>query len=528
MNPKERLAEVRKSMKSLVAVADPTDEQVEKLDGFNKEAAKLEAQIRATEQLEKAETEEAADVERRIREAAETARAEEAAKHRRLAYVEAPHQAQYADTAKYDELTAGETALVIDVLRRNGERPSPGAFKALALKIGELKDGDSEDSLKSANYVRNTFRALTGIEATPQATADAVKAGALKAATDPMYTGGANIGADWVGTAYSSQIWDAIRANNVVFGRVPSITVPDGFSSIYIPLESTDPTWYKVAEATAADGTLKVPAATVVASQMATDKKQLTLGKLGARSMYTGEMTEDSLIPFAAQLRAQLEKSGTEVLEHVMIDGDVETSANKNINDIAGTPAGTEPFLLTDGFRKLALVTNTANSRSAGGTLTEDDYIDTLKLLGVAGLAGADPRAVAFIVDYHVHYANMKIPTVKTRDVFSAATIENGFVRRMFGYEILPAFQMHRASASTNARKAQTDGKIDLDTDADNTTGAILAVRFDQWRQAFKRRMTLETTRIANADSWEIVALVRWGLAYRDSEASAISYNVGV
>jgi hypothetical protein len=524
MNLKEKLAETRRSLKALVALGEnATEEQVEKINSLNAEAAKFEALIKAGDELDKAETEAAADVERRVREAEEKGRKEEAAKSRRLQYAEAPYQAQFNGVSKYDELSAGETALVIDTLNANGKRVSGDAYKALTLKIAELKNQtNTEEGERSVNYVKNAFKAHNpGI--------DLEKASeAVKAATDPMYTGGANIGADWVGTAYSSQIWDAIRANNVVFGRVPSITVPDGFSSIYIPLESTDPTWYKVAEATAADATLKVPAATVVASQMATDKKQLTLGKLGARSMYTGEMTEDSLIPFAAQLRAQLEKSGTEVLEHVMIDGDVETSANKNINDIAGTPAGTEPFLLTDGFRKLALVTNTANSRSAGGTLTEDDYIDTLKLLGVAGLAGADPRAVAFIVDYHVHYANMKIPTVKTRDVFSAATIENGFVRRMFGYEILPAFQMHRASASTNARKAQTDGKIDLDTDADNTTGAILAVRFDQWRQAFKRRMTLETTRIANADSWEIVALVRWGLAYRDSEASAISYNVGV
>jgi hypothetical protein len=69
---------------------------------------------------------------------------------------------------------------------------------------------------------------------------------------------------------------------------------------------------------------------------------------------------------------------------------------------------------------------------------------------------------------------------------------------------------------------------VDQDTASNNTTGAILAVRFDQWRQAFKRRMTLETTRIANADSWEIVALARLGLAYRDTEASAITYNVGI
>lgn len=517
---KEKLAAVRKDMKVLVGLGEnASDEQVEKLDGLNKQAAKLEAQIKASEQLEAAEKEAEKEVEQRIREAAETARKEEAAKNRRLQYGEAPYQTQFAETNKFDELSAGETALVIETLNANGRRVSGAAFKALTLKIAELKDDNSDESRKGVNYVKNAFKAANpGIDLDKAAEA-------VKAATDPMYTGGSGVGSDWVGTAYSNQIWEAIRAANVIFGRVPSITVPDGFSSIYIPLESSDPTWYKVAEATASDSTLKVPAATVPASQMATANKQLTLGKLGARSLFTGELTEDSLIPFAPQLRQQLTTSGAEVIEHVMIDGDVETSASKNINAIDTTPAATQPFLMLDGFRKLALITNTANSRSAGGTLTEDDYIDTLKLMGTAGLAGSDPSRVAFLVDYNVHYANMKIPTVKTRDVFSAATIENGFVRRFFGYEVLPAFQMHRISAK---RMANNAGKIDLDTDSNNTLGAILAVRFDQWKQAFKRRMTLETTRIANADSWEIVALVRWGMTYRDNEASAISYNVGV
>jgi hypothetical protein len=40
--------------------------------------------------------------------------------------------------------------------------------------------------------------------------------------------------------------------------------------------------------------------------------------------------------------------------------------------------------------------------------------------------------------------------------------------------------------------------------------------------------MSMEVTRIANADSYEIVAIARLGLAYRDNEASAITYNVGV
>ncbi len=518
----KKLAETRKAIKGLVALGESiSDEQVEKLADYNKQAVKLEALLSAAEQNKKAEEENEARIEREKREAVDAAVKAEQAKSRRLPFEQqAPYQSKFSDTWKYDGLDAGDTSLLIETLQSAGKSVSPGAVKALSFKIAELKDNNTEESKRGVSYVKGSFKAATGIDPTLDAVSNAVKA-----ATDPMYTGGSLIGSDWVGTAYSNQIWEAIRAANVVMDKIPSQIVPDGYSSIYVPLESTDPTWYGVSEATASDSTLKVPAATVTASQMATANKQLTLSKLGARVLFTQEMTEDSLINFVPQLRQQLTVSGAEILEHLMIDGDVETSANKNINSIDGTPAAGTVYLLQDGFRKLALVTNTANSRSASGAFAIEDYIDTLKLMGTAGLNGADPRNVSFLVDMNTYWANMKLPEVKTKDVNSAATVENGFLRRAYGYEILPAFQMHRNST---ARLANTAGKVATGTPANNTTGSILAVRFDQWKQAFKRRMTLETTRIANADSWEIVALVRWGMAYRDSEAAAISYNVGI
>jgi len=86
---------------------------------------------------------------------------------------------------------------------------------------------------------------------------------------------------------------------------------------------------------------------------------------------------------------------------------------------------------------------------------------------------------------------------------------------------------MHRANTDTTyGLKANSAGKIDLDTASNNTTGAILAVRFDQWRLGWKRRITIETTRVPSADSTEIVAMLRVGLVQRDTEASAISYNI--
>ena len=84
---------------------------------------------------------------------------------------------------------------------------------------------------------------------------------------------------------------------------------------------------------------------------------------------------------------------------------------------------------------------------------------------------------------------------------------------------------MHRAAAD---RKANTAGKVDQTTTANNTTGSILAVRWDQWLLGYKRRMTMKIQEIPDSDASQIIAIARVGLAQRDVEASAISYNVGV
>ncbi len=466
--------------------------------------------LKADREARAAEAQKQAEVEAAKAEAVKAAKAEweaEAAKAGRLHT--APVVTKFDDISKFDDLTAAETSLLVSILKDAGKPVSPEAMKALVIKLHEEKSMPAEAGLKAMKSA--------GL---PDKQEDAIKA-----ATDPMYTGGSNIGSDWIGTAYSRQIWEAVRAAAVVASKLPSVVIPDGFASQYFPLESSDPTFYKVAEVTAADGTMKIPAATVTASQMATANKQLSIGKLGARVMYSGELVEDSLIPVAPQLRAQLEKKGAEVLDHVVIDGDNATDASTNINDIAGTPASTDAFLLWDGMRYIALATSGQN-RSAGGSLATSDYLNTVKLLGTAGMAALDQKGVGIIVDPNVYWASLALDEVKTRDVFGPATLENGQLTRLWGYQIIPSYAMHYMSTS---RKANSAGKVDQDTVANNAYGAIMAVKWDSWRLGYKRRMTMEVTRFANSDSYEIVALMRVGLAYRDTTtAAAISYYVGV
>jgi len=255
---------------------------------------------------------------------------------------------------------------------------------------------------------------------------------------------------------------------------------------------------------------------------------------MGARCLWTGEMEEDSLIPWVSNLRRQLEVAGAEQMEYAIIDGDTATTASTNVNDIVDTPTATDLFLMCNGFRGLAIRINTAQARD-GGVLGVTDYLETLKLMGTAGKNAAQLDKVGFIIDPWTHYKTLALSELLTKDVFAAPTLEDGVLRRIWGHDVFVSHFMCYAGAqlgtvttATYANLSNSAGKIDQTTEANNAFGSILSVRWDQWLMGWKRRMTIETTRIARADTTEIVALCRWGLVYRDTEASAATYHLTV
>lgn len=434
----------------------------------------------------------------------------EAAAARRLPFGEAPYQAKFENVWKYDNLEAADLAVMAGVLTAvksasRGNGPSEDLRKALAIRIAEADDKDGQyATTKSAMKALNM----------------PMKANELNQSTLSSY------GDEWIGVTYSTQLWDKIRLETQIVSKIPAITVPQGSESIVIPLQSTSPTFYKVAQASAQASNPGRITPTVTTSRMGTSNTTLTVSKLGAAVNWTQELDEDSLVQWAAELRRDLVAESAEVLEHIVIDGDTDTSATTNINHIGGTPGGSEAYLLFNGFRKLALVTNTGNSRS-GGSLGVTDYLETLKLMGMAGKNAIDKRAVSFITDPHTNWASLTLAEVQNRDVFVAPTLENGTLTNLYGVNIIATPNMHRANQdATYGLKANTSGKVDLTTASNNTTGSILAVRWDQWRLGYKRRMTFEIERDAISDSTSIVVMMRVGMIYRDTEASAISYGI--
>jgi hypothetical protein len=122
-----------------------------------------------------------------------------------------------------------------------------------------------------------------------------------------------------------------------------------------------------------------------------------------------------------------------------LINGDVATAINTNINLIDGTPATglqTPYYITTNGFRLLPLVTNTAASRSAGGALALTDYRKTLQKLS-AELRQYRDRMV-YLIDPDTETASLGLPEISSDDVRrNNATITAGVLENIYGIDVL-------------------------------------------------------------------------------------------
>ena len=481
-------------------------------------AEQVAAALKAQDEARAAKAAQDAEIQRRIDEAVAAAKAE-AAKDNRLpgGMTGAPVVAQYGDIAKYDNLEVADLAVLAALgkatkMAGKTDGPSEPLLRAMVVRLTESAEGNQPENGAAKAALKAAQMKVHG--------GQAVKANELNYSTYSSY------GDEWIGVTYSNALWDKIRLSTNIVGRIPTVQVPQGSESVIIPLMGASPTFYKVAQATAQDANPGRTTATYTTGKLATGAQTLTVSKLGAAVNWSQELDEDSFIPWVQELRRDLTNEAAEVLEHVVIDGDTVLTATTNINNIGGTPAATAVYTLMNGFRKLALVTNTANSRSAG-TLAIEDYLETLKLMGLAGRNAVDRDKVSFIVDLHTGWKSFELAELKTRDVFAQPIVENGVLANVYGREVITSAQMHRANQdATYGYKANTAGKIDLDTASNNTTGSILAVRWDQWRLGYKRMMNFEVQREPLSDSTLIVVNMRVGMINRDNEAAAISYNV--
>jgi hypothetical protein len=415
------------------------------------------------------------------------------------------------DIKKYDHLDASDqlTLCALFTGKHNGvniPRVSQAALKAAAMKC--------EADKSEVGAIGQSAMKAAGVS---------VKTGEVMVEAD-----GSDYGADWVSTAFSTMLWREIRLNAFVAQMVPSLEFPPGANTMEMPLEGQDPVFYRVAEAADTDynATSGQINATIPVSNPKAGKRIMTLDKMGARTQHSGELEEDSIIPFLRDLRLQLVESGAQQLDWVILDGDTTTSGT-NINTNTTADAASV-YTMVDGMRKIALATSGMNRDNNGG-FDFDVFHLTAKLLGPRSIGAITSDQVGTIVPPVIWWELVKKIQVPRADypMLTGATI-NGNRINIPGYTpIYGSDNFLRADADNLCRS--DNGYIDSGTPANNTHGAVLCVRWDQWRMGWRRRMTIETTRTPRSDTTEIVALMRFGLAYRKAtSAAAITYGIAL
>ena len=410
--------------------------------------------------------------------------------------------------SKFDRVPTGDLAVDYLVLKAMGRTPSIEMFRTLMERAGTLQKSGSIDWTMVAPSPEDVGAYQVGYK---QLLEIAPKVDELVYSTQTGY------GDEWVPTLAAAELWREIRLEAKVIGLFDQFDMP---SQPYdYPAESTDPTFYKVGETTGEAMLAFGSSHPVPDSKIATSKVTFSAGKLGARTHWSEEMDEDSIIAVQPQFRDQFGIKLAHVLDEVIVSGD-ETSGTSTLNiSYRGGAAGTTRVVLTiDGLRHEPLVTTTTDSFNAG-TLTIDDFVTARSLMGTAGKYAVDPAQLVYICDPGVWFKAVALDDVLTMDTIGAqATILTGQLGSVMGIPLV---------VSEDFGLTDTSGYIHSNS-ANNTKGSLLCVNRRGWRIGWRQRPRIFVKAYPEYASYMVMALSRFDLQPLKAGMCACGYNVTV
>lgn len=450
-------------------------------------------------------------------------------------------------SSPYDRFTTLDLAIKYELLRSYGKQPSTKMWRALATRVGKLARTEDTVGIKNGQPVKvpavdwevlvpknldleEVDGEVFGVKAGQH---DRFYSGGYDRKEDPVtpkgvkqfaelaikanelvYSTQASAGDEWVPTLMSAELWRTIRLNAAVLPQFMQFDMP---SQPYdYPIESTDPTFYKVGEATN-EAQLVIDAGPFTDSKIATGKVTFSANKLGAITYWSEEMEEDSIIAVEPTFRDQYGLKFAHAIDEVLISGD-ETTGTVNISLEGSAIGASSHFLVLDGLRHEALVTTTADSRD-GGALTVDDFGNTQALMGTAGKFGVNPNDLVFIMDPGVWHKAKLLGEVLTVDKFgAAATIVTGQLGSLFGVPLI---------VSEDYALTDTTGRID-GTAGDNTKGSFMCVNKRGVMVGWRRRPRIRVVGIPGAESRYIVGSARFDMGYKEAGMVGLTYNLTV
>lgn len=305
-----------------------------------------------------------------------------------------------------------------------------------------------------------------------------------------MTSTSANAGDEWVPTFASSELWQDFHLATTVAAAFPRVDMPT--NPYTLPTLDADVTFKHASSENTA----------VTASNLNTGNATLTASKIMGEVDFSGELTEDSIIPVVPAIRANLVRRGAQTIDDLLVHGDTETGATGNVNLDDAAPTAGDFFLALNGLRKFAVVTNTAQTSNVAAALTSANF-NAIRLLLLKYGSRADDLLI--ITGVETYLSMLDIAEVITPDKYGAgATILRGELARFFNIPIL----LSETIPLLTTAKAEADGKAST-TASNNTLGWLLLVNRTQWRLGFRRELNIESFRDIQKDQNILVASFR-------------------
>ena len=340
-------------------------------------------------------------------------------------------------------------------------------------------------------------------------------------AMDTQETG---YGSQLVGAQYVGELWQSARFESRIFSTIRTVdmTAP----TMYIPVEADLPELLFVPESTANNS------ANYDTSKTGSNRVQLDAKKFVIHQMWSGEMEEDSLIPFVPYLRMQVVKSLAHYSDSLILNGDDTNAGTGNINLDDADPADTKHYLAWDGIRHAALVDNTDNG--------VDHAAAAVNYPGLVGLLApmvdetylmdwghpTDPMDVVYVSDPFTADKIRQLDEVINWKIQAGQKLLNAQVGEVFSHPFI--------NGSMAMSKTEADGKVS-DTGSNNTLGQVAAYNRRGFVAGWRRRVKVELERLPATDQSRMVHSLRMGFGrYSPTgvasglECAAVLFNIGL
>lgn len=347
--------------------------------------------------------------------------------------------------------------------------------------------------------------------------------GAYQRAVRAMDSAESGYGSQLIGAQYVGELWEAARRESRIFALLNSFEMTD--PTAYLPVEADIPEMLFVSESTTSS------ASNYATTKTGSNRAAVTAKKFVIHQMWSGELEEDSIIPFIPFLRRQAQISLSHYSDSVVLNGDETNAATGNINLDDADPADTKHYLAFDGIRHTGLVDNTNNRADVAGAITLDvlnkqrgRMVDSTYLTDWGH--PTDPNDLVRIADPDTADRIAMLDEVLTVDKYGPqATVLTGEQAKVLGSPLI---------GSIAASKTEADGKVST-TAANNTKGQVTAFNRRAFVVGWRRRVKVETERLPGTDQTRLVYSLRLGFgrysptgAASGIEAADVLYNVTV